>query len=363
MSDEFDHAKPIKKPKRTLPERYVSHRGVWVYVEHEHGVVHPVSWELLGQGRQLAASLGVELAAVVLGDQAAVDCVQQAFHYGADLVYHMNDPVLHHYRNQPYTHGLTELVNAYQPEILLLGATPQGRDLAGSVATTLRTGLTADCTDLEIDASDRSLLSTRPTFGGSLMCTIVNLATRPQMATVRPRVMAMPQPDTARSGRIVTHPLGLGENAVVTKVLDFIPDAQLDKPQLAFADFIVAGGRGLQKADNFKLLFELAQVLGAEVGASRPAVHAGWVDAERQVGQSGKTVRPKLYLAAGLSGAVQHRVGMQGADVIVAINNDPAAPICQFADYVLNGNALELLPELTRAFRERLANKPDGGQP
>jgi electron transfer flavoprotein alpha subunit len=198
MSDELDNAKPIKKPKRTLPERYVSYRGVWVYVEHEHGVVHPVSWELLGQGRQLAASLGVELAAVVLGDAAADTCVTQAFHYGADKVYRINDPVLHHYRNQPYTHGLTELVNVYQPEILLLGATPQGRDLAGSVATTLRTGLTADCTGLEIDTSDRSLLSSRPTFGGSLMCTIVNLATRPQMATVRPRVMAMPHTSRAK---------------------------------------------------------------------------------------------------------------------------------------------------------------------
>jgi len=168
------------------------------------------------------------------------------------------------------------------------------------------------------------------------MCTIVNLNTRPQMATVRPRVMALPGRDTTRTGRtgrIVEHPLNMTEDEVTTKVIDFIPDTCADKPQLAFADFIVAGGRGMAKPDNFKLLFDLAKVLGAEVGASRPAVHAGWVEAERQVGQSGKTVRPKLYIAAGISGAVQHRVGMESADIIVAINNDDKSPIMDFSNY------------------------------
>lgn len=358
MSDALDTAqKPLKKPKRVLPERFKSYRGVWVFVEHEHGHAHPVAWELLGKGRALADKLGVPLAGVVLGgpDPAIRVVADEAIRYGADLCYLMQSPVLADYRNQPYTAGMTELVNVYQPEVLLLGATTQGRDLAGAVATTLLTGLTADCTGLDIDSSDRSLLSSRPTFGGSLMCTIVNLATRPQMATVRPRVMPLPTRDAARTGQIVEHPLALAEEQVVTKVLDFIPDAVADKPQLPFADFIVSGGRGMAKPENFQMLFDLARELGAEVGASRPAVHAGWADAERQVGQSGKTVRPKLYIAAGISGAVQHRVGMEGADVIAAINTDPNAPIFDFAHYALVGNALELLPALKAAFARRLA--------
>jgi electron transfer flavoprotein alpha subunit len=358
MSDALDTAaKPLKKPKRVLDPKFAAYRGVCVFVEHEHGHIHPVSWELIGKGRELANKLQAELAGIVLGapgHEVRALCDEAIFH-GADLCYLMQDPVLKDYRNQPYTKAMTELVNTFTPEVLLLGATSQGRDLAGSVATTLLTGLTADCTGLDIDTSDRSLLSSRPTFGGSLMCTIVNLNTRPQMATVRPRVMPMPARDTARTGRVIEHPLDMAEDDVVTKVVDFIPDARADKPQLAFADFIVAGGRGLAKPENFNVLFDLAKVLGAEVGASRPAVHAGWVEADRQVGQSGKTVRPKLYIAAGISGAVQHRVGMEGADVIVAINNDAKAPIMDFSNYALIGNAVEILPALTEAFRERIA--------
>lgn len=358
MSDALDTAaKPIKKPKRVLPERFKPYKGVWVFIEHEHGHAHPVSWELLGKGRELADKLGVELAGVLLGgtDEAVRALVGEVGAHGADLCYVAQHPVLHDYRNQPYTAGMTQLVDTYQPEILLLGATTQGRDLAGSVATTLLTGLTADCTGLDIDPSDRSLLSSRPTFGGSLMCTIVNLATRPQMATVRPRVMPLPARDPARTARVVEHALQLDEADVVTKVLDFVPDARADKPQLAFADFIVSGGRGLAQPENFELVARLARTLGAEVGASRPAVHAGWAEAERQVGQSGKTVRPKLYIAAGISGAVQHRVGMEGADVIAGINLDPGAPLFDFANYALIGNVTELLPALEAAFAKRLA--------
>lgn len=359
MSQGRDNVKKpaIKKPKRTLEPRFVDYRGVWVFIEHERGHAHPVSWELIGKGRELADKLQVELAGVVLGgtaDAVRALCDEAIFH-GADLCYLMQDEVLLDYRNQAYTKGLADLVDRFQPEVLLLGATTQGRDLAGSVATTLRTGLTADCTGLDIDTSDRTLLSVRPTFGGSLMCTIVNVSTRPQMATVRPRVMPMPSRDAGRRGRVIEHPLGLAEHEVVTKVIDFIPDAKADRPQLAFADFVVAGGRGLAKPENFGLLFDLARQLGAEVGASRPAVHANWVEADRQVGQSGRTVRPKLYIAAGISGAVQHRVGMEGADVIVAINNDEKAPIMEFSNYALIGNAAELLPALTEAFRTRIA--------
>jgi electron transfer flavoprotein alpha subunit len=355
----MSEAAPAKKGKRKfeLDPRLASYKGVWVFVEHERGQVHPVSWELLGEGRKLADMLGVELAGVVLGapgGQTRKFC-EEAIHHGADLCYLMADEILKDYRNEPFTKGMTDLVNAYQPEILLLGATTQGRDLAGSVATTLQTGLTADCTGLTIDPDNRSLAATRPTFGGSLLCTIVTLNYRPQMATVRPRVMAMADCDPTRTGRVIEHPLGMVESSIITKVLEYVPDAMQDKPQLAFADIIVSGGRGLKKPENFQLVWDLANVLGAEVGASRPVVQAGWVELERQVGQSGKTVRPKLYIAAGISGAIQHRVGMDAADCIVAINSDPNAPIFDFAHYGIVGNAMTVLPALTEAFRQKLA--------
>lgn len=338
-----------------LPEHLKSYKGVWVFIEHDRGVVHPISWELMGEARKLADKLGAEVAGVLMGapDDPLEGYAQEAFAYGADLCYIGRSPVLKGYRNEPFTRGLTDLVNKYQPEIVLLGATTMGRDLAGSVATTLQTGLTADCTELNIDG--RALAATRPTFGGSLLCTIMTLAYRPQMATVRPRVMKMPARDTTRCGRIVEEALQLLESEIVTKLLDFIPDANSDKVNLAYADVIVSGGKGLRNADNFQLIWSLARVLGAEVGASRPVVQAGWVEAERQVGQTGKTVRPKLYIAAGISGAVQHRVGMEAADAIIAINSDPNAPIFEFAHYGIVGNAMTVLPALTEAFRTHLA--------
>ena len=356
MSEEKVPAKK-GKGKYELDERLKAYQGVWVFVEHERGEVHPVSWELLGEGRKLADRLGVPLSGIVLGAPgiATRRFCEEAFFHGADNCYLMEDAVLGNYRNQPFTKGLTDLVNAYQPEILLLGATTQGRDLAGSVATTLKTGLTADCTELNIDMENRSLAASRPTFGGSLLCTILTLNYRPQMATVRPRVMALPDRDLTRRGSIVEHPLGMIETDIVTKVLQYIPDTAQDKPQLPFADIIVAGGRGMKNQDNFQLIWDLALVLGAEVGASRPVVQAGWVELDRQVGQSGKTVRPKLYIAAGISGAVQHRVGMEGADVIIGINSDPNAPIFDFATYGIVGNAMTILPALTEAFKQQLA--------
>lgn len=357
MSETTPAKKPAGRGKYELDDRLKAYQGIWVFVEHEQGEVHPVSWELMGEARKLADKLGVEVAGVVLGPpgETSRGFCEQAFHHGADLCYLMADPILANYRNDPFTRGLTNLVNTYQPEILLLGATVQGRDLAGSVATTLQTGLTADCTELNIDMENRGLAATRPTFGGSLLCTIVTKNFRPQMATVRPRVMAMPDRDTARQGRIVEHPLDMIESNIITKVLEYIPDSRQDKPNLPFADIIVAGGRGLKKMENFQLVHDLARVLGAEVGGSRPVVQAGWVEADRQVGQSGKTVRPKLYIAAGISGAVQHRVGMEDSDVIIAINSDPNAPIFQFASYGIVGNVMTILPALTEGFRQQLA--------
>ncbi|NMG44442.1 electron transfer flavoprotein subunit alpha [Aromatoleum toluvorans] len=363
MSDSNDAPRKPARKKVELDPRFLSYKHVWVYIEAERGEVHPVSWELLGEGRKLADQLGVDLVGVVLGPPEARTraICEEAFHFGANRCYLVQHDALRDYRNEPYTKCLTELVDTYQPEILMLGATTLGRDLAGSVATTLATGLVADCTELVIEAESRCLASTRPTFGGSLLCTIMTQRHRPQMATVRPRVMAMPDADASRRGEVIEHAFSIVETSIITKILQFIPDDTRDKPNLPFADIIVAGGRGLKKPENFQLVWDLAKVLGAEVGASRPVVQAGWAELDRQVGQSGKTVRPKLYIAAGISGAVQHRVGMDGADVIIAINNDSNAPIFDFAHYGIVGNAMQILPALTEAFRKHLAQARKAG--
>ncbi|WP_413205270.1 electron transfer flavoprotein subunit alpha/FixB family protein [Rhodospirillum sp. A1_3_36] len=342
--------------KKELPEHFKSYKHVWVLVELERGQVHPVSWELLGEGRKLADKLEVDLCAVVMGapDGGVERATQDSFEYGADVVYTVIDPLLADYRNESFTKAMTDLVNRYQPEVLLMGATNLGRDLAGSVATTLKTGLTADSTELAID-DDRSLAATRPTFGGTLLCTIYTLNYRPQMATVRPRVMAMPDRVPGRTGKVVDFKLVLEETDIITKVLEFIPDAASEDSHLAYADIVVAGGLGLGSPANFRLVQDLAAVLGAEYGGSRPLVQKGWITADRQIGQTGKTIRPKLYIAAGISGAIQHRVGVEGADRILAINTDPNAPIFEFAHHGIVGDATKILPALTKAFAERLA--------
>lgn len=342
--------------KKELPEHFKGYKHVWVFIEQERGQVHPVSWELMGAGRVLADKLKVDLAAVVIGPEgeATQHAAAEAFQYGADLAYVVGDNLLTDYRNESYTKALTDVVNTYKPEILLLGATTLGRDLAGSVATTLLTGLTADCTALDVD-TDGSLAATRPTFGGSLLCTIYTLNYRPQMATIRPRVMPMPERQQKPIGRIINHPLGLVEDDIVTKVLSFMPDRESAKSNLAYADVVVAGGLGLSSPENFQLVRQLATVLGADYGCSRPLVQKGWVSSDRQIGQTGKTIRPKLYIAAGISGAIQHRVGVEGADYIVAINTDKNAPIFDFAHLGIVTDAIRLLPALTEAFRARLS--------
>ena len=344
------------KMKKELPEHFKAYRHVWVYIEYEHGKIHPVSLELLGEGRKLADKLQVELIGAVVGEKAdeLTEVAKECFEFGADLVYRVADPVLAHYRNQSFTKAVTDLVNTFKPEIFLLGATTLGRDLAGSVATTLLTGLTADCTELAID-DERSLAATRPTFGGSLLCTIHTLNFRPQMATVRPRVFGMPERQPGRTGRIVDHALNMTEESIITKVLRFIPDRESNQSQLAFADIVVAGGLGLRSAENFHLVKNLAQVLGAEYGGSRPLVQKGWITADRQIGQTGKTIRPKVYIAAGISGAIQHRVGVEGSDLIIAINTDPNAAIFDFAHVGVIADATEVLPALTTAFAKHLS--------
>jgi len=327
-----------------------AYRGVWVWIEQHYGTAASVAWELMGQGRQLASDLGVELAACVLGHNTEA-LVQEALRYGADQVYVVDDPTLAVYRTIPYVAALAPIVRQYRPEIFLAGATNRGRDLAGALATELDTGLTADCTGLTIDEK-RQLQQTRPAFGGNIMATILTPNHRPQMATVRPRVFAKPEPAAPHSDKIVRGKPMMLEEQVTSKVVDFIVEES--SVNIADARIIVSGGRGVGGPDGFKPLRELAEVLGGAVGASRAAVDAGWIPYAHQVGQTGRTVRPDLYIACGLSGSIQHMAGMQTSRVIVAINKDPEAPIFTIANYGLVGDLFQIVPALTRQFRAKL---------
>jgi len=345
-------ADPDELARRELVAAY---RGVWVFIEQTEGEAARVSWELLGKGRELAGKLGVELCAVVMGDQVEHLC-REAFSYGADKAYLIDQPVLHHYRTYPYLDALCHLIDMYKPEIILMGATGMGRDLAGAVATRVRTGLTADCTGLDID-DKRNLMQTRPAFGGNIMATIMCDRFRPQMATVRSHVMPMPEKVPGRNGRTVFASLPINEADVFTKVLQVIRDGKGGDVDIAGAEFIVSGGRGMMAKENFSILKELADELGGVVGASRSAVDAGWMPADRQVGQTGKTVRPKIYIACGISGAIQHLVGMQDSDLVIAINRDKEAPIFEVASYGIVGDLFQIVPAITSLLREMKAAK------
>ncbi len=332
-----------------LAAKLALYKGVWVIVEQTEGEAADVSWELLGVAADLAKRVGSELCAVVIGDGVDHLC-DEAFAYGATRVYIIDDPVFHHYRTEPYYRAVSYLSERYRPEIILIGATGQGRDLGGAVATRLATGLTADCTGLAIDERGY-LLQTRPAFGGNIMATIMTEATRPQMSTVRPHVMAMPPRVQGRRGEVVRESLPLAEEDVLVKVLEMVREKG-HGVDVAAAEIIVSGGRGMCGAENFSLLRELADELGGVVGCSRAVVEAGWLPYEHQVGQTGKTVRPRIYFACGISGAIQHLVGMQDADVIVAVNRDRTAPIFEVATYGIVGDTLQVVPEITKRIRE-----------
>lgn len=325
--------------------------GVWVWVEQLNGQACSISWEMMGEGRKLANRRGSLLTACVLGHEVE-SLAQQAISYGADRVFLVDDPTLKVYRTDPYARVLVELVRKYRPEIFLLGASTRGRDLAGAVATYLYTGLTADCTGLEIEEGTNLLLQIRPAFGGNIMATIKCPNHRPQMATVRHHVFEMPVPDHNRQGQIIKESPVLLEEQIATKVLDLI--VEKSEVNLADARIIVSGGRGVKGPEGFAILHELAEVLGGAVGASRAAVDAGWISYAHQVGQTGRTVRPDLYIACGISGAIQHQAGMRTSKVIVAINKDPEAPIFQIADYGIVGDLFAVVPALTRALKRRL---------
>ena len=349
-------AREASDPEPTVAEQPVpdAGKGVWVFVEQYQGEPHPVSWELLGIGRTLAGDLGVELCAFVLGS-GVNHLSQQAFGYGADKVYLIDAPVLARYRTEPYLEATVTLIRKYRPEVVLMGATGLGRDLAGAVATRLQTGLTADCTGLSIDKERRLLEQTRPAFGGNIMATILTETARPQMASVRPYVMPCPAFESGRTGKLISEPWTLSESEITTKILDVVPLTTEGSVDITGADVIVSGGRGMLAPENFRLLEDLAHVLGGVVGASRGAVAAGWVSHQRQVGQTGKTVKPRLYIACGISGAIQHLVGMQDADQIIAINKDASSPIFEVAHLGIVGDVLEIVPALIERLHQSKA--------
>ncbi len=341
----------IDEEEKKRREYVAGFRGVWVFVEQTEGEAARVSWELMGAGGELARALGVELCAVVIGNGVEHLC-REAFGYGATKAYLMDHPVYEHYRTEPYLDACCHLIDRYKPEIVLMGASGMGRDLAGAVATRLKTGLTADCTGLAID-DKRNLMQTRPAFGGNIMATIMCDRFRPQMATVRPQVMPLPEKSDGASGAIVRETHTPSEADIFTKVLKIITDKKgKDAVDIAGAEFIVSGGRGLMARENFAMLQELADELGGVIGGSRSAVDAGWLPPERQVGQTGKTVRPKVYIACGISGAIQHLVGMQDSDTIIAINRDREAPIFEVATYGIVGDLFQVVPAITDKLRK-----------
>lgn len=322
--------------------------GIWVFAEQRDGKLMPVVLELLGEARKLADGVGTEVSAVLCGENVEGLCAD-LFAYGADKVYLAEAPELKNYTTDGYAKVIDEAIKMYKPEIVMYGATHIGRDLGPALAVKSGTGLTADCTQLELPAEDRQFRMTRPAFGGNLMATIMCPHHRPQMSTVRPGVMKkLENPQTGKQGEIVKLNVSFAEGDIRTKVLEIVKTAK-DAVSLTDAKVIVAGGMGVGSAEGFKLLEELAEKLGGIVAASRAAVDAGWIDKSRQVGQTGTTVKPQIYIACGISGAIQHIAGMQDSDYIIAINNNEAAPIFEVADYGMVGDLHKVIPELIAA--------------
>jgi electron transfer flavoprotein alpha subunit len=328
-----------------------SYKGVWVFGEQKNGTPAGVALELLGEGRKLADQLNVSLSAVLMGDNVEATA-KTLISYGADTVYLVDHTSLINFNDESYSDIFVQLINKYKPEIILMGASTYGRSLAPRVSSRINTGLTADCTGLEIDPEKKILMQTRPAFGGNLMATIICPNHRPQMSTVRPKVMKPLEPDSTRTGEIVKPDVLIPEDVQI-KVKDVISNI-CEMVNLTEADIIVSGGRGLGDPKNFVIIEDLARVLGGAVGASRAAVDAGWIEYSHQVGQTGKTVGPKVYFACGISGAVQHLAGMSSSDTIIAINKNPEAPIFKVATFGIVGDVLEVVPAITAEFKKRL---------
>lgn len=330
-------------------------KDIWVISEQHEGKLRPVSFELLGIGKKLSEKLGEELAAVLVGDKVS-DLARPLAAYGADKVYLLEDEKLGRYTPDGYTNTLSQLILNKKPSIILFGATIDGREFAPRVAARIQTGLTADCTGLDIDDEGR-LVQIRPAFGGKLMAMIVCPKKRPQMATVRPNVMKKVDPDWSREPKVERVEINLVPESIRTKILGIVKEVNPETIKVEEARIIVSGGRGLGSPENLKMIEDLAQVLGAAVGGSRAIVDAGWLPHHQQIGQTGKTVAPKLYVAVGISGAIQHLVGMQTSDIIIAINKDPEAPIFKVATFGIVGDLFQVVPAITESLRKATAKE------
>lgn len=335
----------ISKEEQGAGADLSAYKDVWVFAEQRDGVITPVVKELLGKGRGLANDIGdVKLCAILLGEGLG-DMTKELFEAGADIVYTAESPLLYRYTADGYTKVITDAIHEFKPEIVLFGATHIGRDLAPRIAKRVGTGLTADCTQLDIDPETKGILQTRPAFGGNLMATIKCPGHRPQMSTVRPGVMDKLPVKEGRTGEVKPVSLNLKESDIRTKILEVVKTAK-DMVSLTDAEIIVSGGAGLGDASGFQLIQKFADHVGGVVGASRAAVDSGWIDHSHQVGQTGTTVKPKIYIACGISGAIQHLAGMQTSDIIIAINKNPMAPIFEVADYGIVGDLYKVIPEI-----------------
>ena len=329
-------------------------RNVWVFIEVVRGKIKGVSLELLGQGRKMADDLGEKLVAIIPGNEIE-DFAKMAIHYGADEAIVVDQKELKDYSTDGYTKAMCTLIKKYNPAVLLIGATNNGRDLGPRVSSRMQTGLTADCTELGVDSETRLVKWTRPAFGGNLMATILCPDYRPQIGTVRPGVFKKPEEDTGRKGEIIHETVEFGPDEIRTRIVEVITEAGGADVNLEEAEIIVSGGRGVGGPEGFEVLKELADEIGAQIGASRAAVDSGLISSLHQVGQTGKSVGPKIYIACGISGAIQHVAGMSSSDVIIAINKDPDAPIFNIADYGIVGDLFEIIPELTKRIRSSKA--------
>ncbi|WZL73789.1 electron transfer flavoprotein subunit alpha [Clostridiaceae bacterium 35-E11] len=338
----------IKEESNTVKKDISAYKNVWVFAEQREGKIMQVAIELLGEGRKLADEIGVDLCAIVLGKNIE-GLSKELIAYGADKVYVADHDLLENFTTDGYTKVITDAINEIKPEIVLLGATHIGRDLAPRVAARVDTGLTADCTKLDIDPEDKKIMQTRPAFGGNIMATIVCPNHRPQMSTVRPGVMDKAERDDAKTGEVIKLDVKLDKADVRTEVVEVVK-ANKEMVSLTDAEVIVSGGRGLGKPEGFELIKKLADKLGGVVGASRATVDAGWIDHSHQVGQTGTTVKPKIYIACGISGAIQHLAGMQTSDIIIAINKNADAPIFNVADYGIVGDLYDVIPALMEAY-------------
>lgn len=329
------------------------YKGVFTFAQQVDNEITPVSFELIGKGKELAADIGCDVTAVLLGSGVA-GLADELAAYGADRVIVVDAPELEVYTTEPYVHAFVDIINKYKPEICLFGATAIGRDMAPRVSARVHTGLTADCTKLEINPDDKGLMMTRPAFGGNIMATILCSNHRPQMSTVRPGVMQKLPKDDSHKAEVINETVdGLADHVNV-EVLEVVK-AVAEKMNIQDAKVLVSGGRGMGNPENFKMLEDLADVLGGTIACSRPCVDNGWLPKDRQVGQTGQTVRPNVYFACGISGAIQHLAGMEESDIIIAINKDESAPMIAAADYGIVGDALKIVPLLTEALKKELA--------